>query len=88
MASVAASEGGTIIANGPKTAYKYNDDGCHPTGDAIFVEYCTGYEAVDNVTLGDGNISSENGKPLVAYKEEPHGSSREIDGMCPASRTP
>ncbi len=71
-------DGGTIIANGPKTAYQYNGNGCKSTGDAIFVEYCEGYSTIDNVRLSNGNISSENGKTLVVYKDETHGSSQEI----------
>ncbi len=65
--------GGTVTATGEKNPYKYDSSGYNPTGDGIFVDYAAGYKGILELAVNGGNVASENGEAVVAYKDSKNG---------------
>lgn len=59
----------TIIANGDKTEYKYNSNGCDVTGDAIVIEACEYPDGVPVVNIEGGTIISTKANAIAYYQQ-------------------
>ena len=84
--------GGTITANGTKTAYVFNSNGANGTGDAIIIDSC-GYPGnVPTVAINDGTITSANGAAVASYAKQddpryPDASFEKVDEVIPGNST-
>ena len=84
--------GGTITANGAKTAYSFNPNGCDSTGDAVIIDSC-GYPGnVPTVAINSGRITSANGEAVASYTKQDDArysdaTFERVDEVIPATST-
>ena len=87
-----AVNGGTITANGTKTAYTFNTNGANGTGDAIIIDSC-GYPGnVPTVAINAGTVTSANGDAVASYTKQddplyPTAEFPRVDEVIPATST-
>lgn len=59
----------TIIGNGEKVEYTFNNNGCNPTGDAIVVEACSYPGGIPVVDIIDGTFISMHADAIAYYQQ-------------------
>ena len=58
---------GTIIGNGPKADYEFDDNGANSTGDALVVETCNYPGGAPTASVTGGNFKSVNANAIGSY---------------------
>lgn len=61
---------GKYTGTAEATPYKFNNNGCEATGDAIVVDFCVNPGGVPNVNITGGQFISSNAKAIEAYDKE------------------
>ena len=61
---------GKYTGTAEATPYKFNNNGCKATGDAIVVDFCVYPGGVPNVNITGGQFISSNAKAIEAYDKE------------------
>ena len=59
----------TVIGNGEKVEYTFNNNGCNPTGDAIVVEACSYPGGIPVVNIIDGTFISTHAAAIAYYQQ-------------------
>ena len=62
--------GGTYTGIGNAEAYKFNNNGCNATGDAIVADFCEYPGGVPTINIIGGNFYSNNNNAIAAYDKD------------------
>lgn len=62
-------DGATIIGNGEKVEYSFNNNGCNSTGDAVVVEACEYPGGIPVVNIINGTFISEHADAVAYYQQ-------------------